>query len=512
MVNIESRLAEIKEMVDRGDYFTINRARQYGKTTTLKALRRYLGEDYVVVSLDFQRLSHQDFATESCFVKALVREIKRKPLLKDELPHETTDVLGTFACGKMQGMGLAELFECFGGWCQKSEKPVVLMIDEVDSSTNNQVFLDFLAQIRSAYLERDEIPAFQSVILAGVYDVKNLKRKLRPDDSQKGNSPWNIAADFLVDMSFSAGDIAGMLAEYEADFGTGMDVEEMAGLIYDYTSGYPFLVSRICKLMDERVAGQADYPDKSCVWTKEGFLEAVKILLEESNTLFESLIHKLEDYPELRMVLYHVLFDGKELPYKALNKSIEIAAMLGFIKKAGGNAVIANRIFEILLYDFFLSEELVTDRMYDAAPVEKNQFLTGGRLNMRLVLERFVVHFNDLYKDQDEHFLEEAGRRYFLLYLKPIINGTGNYYIEAETRNRERTDVVVDYRGEQFVIEMKIWRGNAYHTRGEKQLTDYLDYYHLKKGYMVSFCFNQKKEPKVAEILLGDKVLVEAVV
>ena len=114
------------------------------------------------------------------------------------------------------------------------------MIDEVDSSTNNQVFLDFLAQIRSAYLERDEIPAFQSVILAGVYDVKNLKRKLRPDDSQKGNSPWNIAADFLVDMSFSAGDIAGMLAEYEADFGTGMDVEEMAGLIYDYTSGYPF--------------------------------------------------------------------------------------------------------------------------------------------------------------------------------------------------------------------------------------------------------------------------------
>ena len=37
MVNIDNKLAEIKEMVDRGDYFTINRARQYGKTTTLKA-------------------------------------------------------------------------------------------------------------------------------------------------------------------------------------------------------------------------------------------------------------------------------------------------------------------------------------------------------------------------------------------------------------------------------------------------------------------------------------------
>ena len=56
------------------------------------------------------------------------------------------------------------------------------------------------------------------------------------------------------------------------------------------------------------------------------------------------------------------------------------------------------------------------------------------------------------------------------------------------------------------------WRGNAYHERGEKQLWDYLDYYHLKKGYMLSFNFNKKKELGVREIVLGDKVLVEAVV
>ena len=43
----------------------------------------------------------------------------------------------------------------------------------------------------------------------------------------------------------------------------------------------------------------------------------------------------------------------------------------------------------------------------------------------------------------------------------------GNFYVESRTRNMERTDVIVDYGGEQFVIEMKIWRGNAYHTRGE---------------------------------------------
>ena len=40
-----------------GDYFVINRARQYGKTTTLKALGRFLIHDYTVMSLDFQVMS-----------------------------------------------------------------------------------------------------------------------------------------------------------------------------------------------------------------------------------------------------------------------------------------------------------------------------------------------------------------------------------------------------------------------------------------------------------------------
>ena len=78
---------KIKKMIDAGQYFTINRARQYGKTTTLRALAKYLVQDYVVVSLDF------------------------------------------------------------------------------------------LSQLRGYYIDRDVTPAFQSVILAGVYDIKNIKRK-----------------------------------------------------------------------------------------------------------------------------------------------------------------------------------------------------------------------------------------------------------------------------------------------------------------------------------------------
>ena len=98
---------------------------------------------------------------------------------------------------------LVELFQALSALCGDLPEDVVLMIDEVDSATNNQVFLDFLAQLRGYYINRSRFVTFKSVILAGVCDIKNLKRKLRPDEEHKDNSPWNIAADFDIDMSFS---------------------------------------------------------------------------------------------------------------------------------------------------------------------------------------------------------------------------------------------------------------------------------------------------------------------
>ena len=378
---------------------------------------------------------------------------------------------------------LPELFDSLAGICASSDKPIVLMIDEVDSATNNQVFLDFLAQLRAYYIDRDVWPSFQAVILAGVYDVKNLKRKIRTEEDYKVNSPWNIAADFNVDMSFSKEEIEGMLQEYEKDHHTGMDTGKISGLLYDYTSGYPFLVSKLCKLMDEEVIGREGYENENAVWTKNGFCEAVKMILTEKNSLFESLSEKLISFPELNTMLKALLFTGKNIVYNFYEPSINIATMFGFVKNQNGILTISNRIFETWLYNLYLSAaDMQSKEIYTASLQDKNQFI------------------------------EEEGRKYFLLYLRPIINGTGNYYIESQTRGLRCTDIIVDYRGEQYIIEMKIWRGEEYNNRGEKQLVGYLDDYDQKKGYMLSFNFNKKKKIGVQEIIVEDKVLIEAVV
>ena len=502
MVDITSRLEAIKRMVDAEQYITINRARQYGKTTTLKALERYLSDEYYVLNIDFQKaMSTTQFRDENTFSAAfadafvfLFESINTDGEIETQLSSLQNDTQ----------LSMIKLFRHLSRICKAASKPIVLLIDEVDQASNNQVFLDFLAQLRGYYLDRDSTPTFKSVILAGVHDIRNLQLKIRPDSEHKHNSPWNIASALDIDMSFSPDDIEGMLNEYEADHNTGMDIKAVSELIHDYTSGYPVLVSQICKFIDE---------DDSMTWDKEGVKAAVKKLLKYQAPLFESLANKLEQYPELRQQLIMMLEKGRKIPYRPDDEATKQAIMYGFAKEQNGSLVIANRIFETRFYDMLLTEmDAQNSPLYIAGERRKPEFISQGHLNMELILEKFVQYFNDIYGGKTESFIEDDGRKLFLIYLRPIINGVGNYYIEAQTRDLTRTDVIVDYLGEQFIIEMKIWHGKEYNERGEKQLAEYLDYYHISKGYMLSFNFNKNKEVGTQTIQLGDKTIFEAVV
>lgn len=515
MVNMDSRLKEIKQMVDAGKYFVINRGRQYGKTTTLNLLIETLGDDYAVIFMDFQSLSSASFQNEKIFSVGFMEQLElavktQKDLINALDEQNLRNVKKEIV--RNDNFNLTVLFKYLVELCATAKKPVVLMIDEVDSATNNQVFLDFLAQLRNLYNSRKRISTFQSVILAGVYDVKNLKLKIRPEtEHNKYNSPWNIAAEFDVRMSFSADDIEGMLNVYEKDHHTGMNTASVAKTIYDYTAGYPFLVSYICKLLDEKISCLEYCGKLSGVWNEDGIAEAVKIIIRSKIVLFDSMKHQIDIFPDLKEMLREVIYQGRKIPFSADNEAMEMGVMFGFLKKDEDFVTISNRIFEMRLMALFVSEnhstpaQLLGERM-------KPQFIVNGRLDMDKVMEKFVEYHGDIFAEKDEKYIESFGREIFLMFLKPIINGTGHYYLEAETRDMTRTDVVVDYLGEQFIIEMKLWHGKEYHERGEEQLCEYLNYYHKNKGYMLSFNFNKKKECGVKEIRLGDKTIVEAVV
>lgn len=256
MVNIDSCLQEMEQLIDKKEYFMINRARQYGKATTINLLTKKLSEKYAVFSISFEGMEDEVYETTASFCQRVCRLLYKSILYKqvDGIPDSIEKKLKQM---RETNINLDDLSDFISELCSQTNRPVVLIIDEVDQTGNQKIFLTFLGMLRKKFLRRKQEPTFHSVILAGIYDIKNLKLKIRPEADHQYNSPWNIASDFTVDMSFSASDISGMLEEYNQDYHTKIDIPMIAEMLYDYTSGYPFLVSRLCKIMDEIIPNKA---------------------------------------------------------------------------------------------------------------------------------------------------------------------------------------------------------------------------------------------------------------
>ena len=487
MVDTSKKLAEIKAMVDYGSYFTINRARQYGKTTTLHQLEETLNDEYTVASISFEGVDDEDFQSPEAFCRMFLE------LIYDSLKftYPPSEYIESWPADGISNF--RELGKHITKMCK--DKKVILMIDEVDKTSNNQIFLHFLGMLRNKYLEREKAKdyTFHSVILAGVYDIKNIKLKIMNEGTYQPaggenkiyNSPWNIAVDFGIDMSFSETEIATMLTEYETDHNTGMDIEAISEEIYRFTSGYPFLVSRICQHIDEKL-------DKN--WTPGGVQGALNIILVEKSTLFDDLIKNIENNKKLYDFLYDLLFIGAEKSFNIDNSTINLGYMYGFFKNSDGKVKVANKIFETRVYNYFISENQDEQKV---TGVLQQDVVKNGRFDMELCLRKFAAHYAELFNEHDYDLFENYGRLLFLSYLKPLINGQGFYHIESQFTDLRRMDIVVDFGCDQFIIELKRWYGDFKHQGAYDQLLGYMNSKNTTRGYLLTFDFrkNVNRQP-----------------
>ena len=481
MVDTEKRFNAVENLIDMGEYFTINRARQYGKTTMLQTIRRRLSDKYLIIKTSFEGIGDESFDGIPLFVTTFCRLMVGflKDIGIDEQIWKVFDRkdLTTFD----------ELSDTITKFCETSKKPVVLLIDEVDKSSDNQLFLNFIGMLRNKYLERNEGlgNTFHSVILAGVYDIKNLKLKLRPDAEKKYNSPWNIAADFNVDMTFHPEEIAQMLNDYENDVHTGMDIKAISEEIYKYTTGYPYLVSAICKIIDERLEAE---------WTLDNVQQAVKIIaIGENVTLIDDLSKNIENNIELRDFLFSIVVNGAEYSFTMVDPIVKLANMFSYIRKnQRGKTIIHNLIFEEALFMYF-GNKTMREQGTKISPFVLN-YVQNGKLNMEHVVTRFRDLMREEYRESTVPFLEKEGRLLFLTFLKPIINGIGFYYVEPQTRDNRRMDLVVTYDKQEFIVELKIWHGDKYEELGRDQLSGYLATRGMDEGYLVTFDFSKNKQ------------------
>ena len=511
MADTSEKIEAIIQFVEKGKYFTISRPRQFGKTTTLSLLSRQLNlrKDYLTLSISFEDIDtdtyqHQerfiygfldmlaiefeslDLPEPAGFIEQQIDKITNMPALSRFITRLVRDIL--------------------------PGKSVVLLIDEVDKSSNNQLFLDFLGMLRKKYLRWNEgkDDTFQSVILAGVHDIKTLKAKIRPDERKsfdsaqdKYNSPWNIAADFKVDLSFSLREIESMLQDYTREKEIRPDIPAIAEQLHYYTSGYPYLVSKLCKFIDEDIVPSRK--DKN--WSVTDADAAFMMIADKgyTTTLFDSLTKNLENNDDLYELVFQIIINGERFDFAIANPVINLGFIHGIIVRADqGRCHIHNRIFEQRIYDYMMSKLLQT-KYREVNAFRGPEFYSDEGLDVRLILQRFQAFMKEHGSNRDARFLEREGRLLFLSYLRPIINGTGFDFKEPNVSDERRMDIVITCRNKRYVIELKIWHGPKYHQKGLEQLSSYLDKYSLKEGYLLIYNFNKNKEYKQEQIVFEDK-------
>jgi len=498
MVDMSRKIDQIIRLIEEGEYFAINRPRQFGKTTTLSLLSRALNQRdmYVALKISFEGVGDAMFADERAFCSGLLR------VLAQHVMFTQPELADYFDQHASQLQTFQELSRWLSRYVLQTQKRVVLMIDEVDKSSSNQIFLSFLGMLRDKYLKRNEGEdhTFHSVILAGVHDVKTLKMKIRPDAERKLNSPWNIAVDFTVDLSFQPDDIATMLRDYQHEKQIEIDVPAIAEKLYYYTAGYPYLVSKLCKFIDEAIVPTRDDP----TWSLADVEAAFAMITKESytTTLFDSLTKNLENDSALYDLVFQIVMNGKQIAFTITNSVMHRAYLQGILTESNGACVVHNRIYEQKIYAHILANVLLA-RLNDPSP--SSDVLTETGLNIPLILQKFQTFMKEHYSRTDAAFLEREGRLLFLAFLKPMINGKGFEFKEPAVAEERRMDVVITYGQQRYVIELKIWRGLKYHQEGLRQLCDYLDIYSLKEGYLLIYDFNAGKTYKQEQTTVQDK-------
>jgi hypothetical protein len=187
-----------------------------------------------------------------------------------------------------------------------------------------------------------------------------------------------------------------------------------------------------------------------------------------------------------------LLILGNYKPYVIYDPIVSTGVRYGFFKKLSNGSdrvAISNKIFELLMTDYYISKDLRSKKQITG--VFHSDITKDGRFDMELCLRKFADHYAELFNKTDIEFLERHGRLLFLSYLKPLINGQGFYHIESQFTDSRRMDIVVDFGRDQFIIELKLWRGEQYEQKAYNQLIGYMEIKKAMTGYLLTFDFRK---------------------
>lgn len=468
----------ILSLINQKKYFVLHAPRQTGKTSLLIALMNYLNKQgkykTLYVNIEAAQAAREN-VTEG--MQTILNALAQASLfyLKDSFFRENWKQI--FA----ESGGLFALNEALMQWCQQSEKPVVLFIDEVDSLIGDTL-ISLLRQLRSGYTMRPTMFP-QSIILCGVRDVRDYRMHSDKDKAViTGGSAFNIKDRSLRLGNFSPDEIKTLYEQHTKETGQVFH-QDVFPLVWEQTEGQPWLVNALAKeVCFEMKAGR----DRNNQITVDMIIKAKENLILRRDTHLDQLTDKLKE-ERVRRVIEPILASRDDID-RLPDDDIEYVSDLGLIKKKP-HLAIANR-----LYQEIIPRQLTYTTQLTITQDSSWYIDAHGRLDM----DKLITAFQDFFRKHFESWVDgfdyaEAGPQLLLqAFLQRIVN-TGGRVEREYGLGRERTDLLVIWPWEkavqQVVLELKIRYGSLETTieEGLKQTRGYMDKCGTDEGYLLIF-------------------------
>ena len=467
---------ELIGFIEKEYYFVLHAPRQSGKTTAIIEFVKHLNQEgkyrALYLSIESARTAVNNILDA---VEITLKQCKDK--IKLFLPSEKEALLYLEKIISEKDYQKSGVYDFLRFWSGVSKKPLVIFFDEFDVLAGDSL-ITFLTQFRTGHTDRPkDFP--QTICLVGVRDLRDYKIKTKQQEELGVlYSPFNIKSDSIILPDFSLSDVKTLYGQHTEETGQ-IFTDEAIEYAYDQTQGQPWLVNALAYQACFR-----DVEDRSIPITKELMEQAREALIKRCDTHMDALLDRLSEL-RVRNIIDILLsssdgpgFDPDDLQY---------VRDLGLISRK--EICIANPIYQEIIpraLAYTRQEEI----MQKISWYQKED----GLLDVPKLLEGFT----EFYRENSEVWLErfaykEAGPHLLLLaFMQRIINGGGKIHREYAL-GRKRADLLITWKTQRFVIELKVNRSKSDLEKGLKQTAEYMDKSKATEGHLVLFDRDPKK-------------------
>ena len=457
-------IAKGKQQVSRSRYFTIWAPRQTGKSTYFRLLADALRQDDYLVS----HINVEGWSESS--EEFLCQQINECLLIDTGI--------------SIQAKRFDDLFAAL----TRLPKKMVFIIDEIEQ-LNPAVFNRFFHTIRNCYHRRED-HALKSVILVGVSNITGL--------IQDNASPFNIADNFDVPY-FTCKEVHELLEQHETESGQ-LFAEGVKDQIFHITAGQPGLVNGFGLRLSEQ------YPNIPLL-TYDHYLAVENWYLYEA--IDKNVSNVINKAKHQQKFVEKLLFNEMPQKFKIDDEAIRYLHINGLLKKNQEG----NIEFWVPLYKKRLQQYFYPARNGEADAIQENivvkhYFSSNGQLLIDKIIRDYQAYaarrgfryFIERDANGNPKGLREAALMYsFETYIQSFLEVVqGKSYLEAHVA-LGRSDLIVNIRGQEFVIEGKLFHNITQFENGKPQLAYYIKSLGLTQGVYLVFVKSTVTNPEVQE-------------